>query len=349
MLAKTSSSRDGDYNVRAMKPIAVTLGDPAGIGTEVVFKALAEIDQKMPIWVFGDWRFAQQMLQQIAFETPIHRVFSLEEAKIQPGNLLFIDVRKSEAQQLRYGTIDALYGSIALASIDLALDAIHQGLCTALVTAPLNKQAIAAAGSSFRGHTELLASKNKLEKYGRDFAMYFDSPSLRVVLLTVHVPLSQALQHIDPDMIVDLAALTERDFMKLYKKKPRIGVAGVNPHAGEGGMMGTEEKVIAEAVHRAAANGHTISGPFAPDTIFLSARQGKFDVVMAIYHDQGLIPVKTVHFDQSVNITLGLPYLRASVDHGTAFDIAGKGIANHNPMRYAIGWTAKHAEDFFQK
>ena len=284
-----------------MKPLAVTIGDPAGIGPEIVEKALSQID--VPARVFGRVPAA-----------------------------------------VRYGEISAEYGRIALQAIDDAISAIERGECSALVTAPIHKQSIALAGSPFPGHTELLAARAGLERYGEDYAMYFDSPRLRTVLLTVHVPLRQAIEAIDANAIAALARLTSREYARLYGAAPRIAVAGVNPHAGEGGRFGDEEQTIARGVQ--LANDANVTGPHPPDTVFLAAVNGKYDVVMAMYHDQGLIPVKTLAFHESVNVTLGLPYLRVSVDHGTAFDIAGKGIADAEPMRYAIEWAARHAERF---
>ena len=285
-----------------MKPLAITLGDPAGIGPEVVEKALQSID--VPVRLFG---------------------------------------RKDP---VRYGEISAEHGRIALQAIDDALDAIARGECSALVTAPIHKQAIALAGAQHPGHTELLATRAGLKRYGHDYAMYFDSPRLKTVLLSVHVPLREALEAIDADLIAALARLTAREYARLYGAAPRIAVAGVNPHAGEGGKFGDEETIVARGVELARADGLAVTGPHPPDTVFLAATAGRYDVVMAMYHDQGLIPVKTLDFAHSVNVTLGLPYLRVSVDHGTAFDIAGKGIADAAPMRYAIEWAARHAEKF---
>ena len=283
-----------------MKPLAITIGDPAGIGPEIVEKALSGLD--VPARVFG-------------------RV---------PSNV-------------RYGEISAGYGRVALEAIDEALNAIANGECSALVTAPIHKQSIALAGSPFPGHTELLAARAGLRRYAHDYAMYFDSPRLRIVLLTVHVPLAEAIAAIDAEQIAALARLTTREYTRLYGNAPRIAVAGVNPHAGEGGRFGSEETIIARGVELARGDGIAISGPHPPDTVFLSASRGKYDVVMAMYHDQGLIPVKTLDFEHSVNVTIGLPFLRVSVDHGTAFDIAGKGIADAVAMRYAIEWAARHA------
>jgi 4-hydroxythreonine-4-phosphate dehydrogenase len=284
-----------------VKPLAITLGDPAGIGAEVVHKALRDLD--VPVRLFGEVRGT-----------------------------------------IRYGEISAENGRVALKAIDDALDAIKRGECSALVTAPIHKQAIALAGSPFPGHTELLARRAGLKRYAHDYAMYFDSPSIRTVLLSVHEPLIKAIASIDAADIAALARLTAREFARLYGKAPRIGVAGVNPHAGEGGRFGDEEQIIAQGVKM--ASGIEISGPHPADTLFLAAREGKYDVILAMYHDQALIPVKTLDFAQSVNVTIGLPYLRVSVDHGTAFDIAGKDVADAAPMRYAIEWAARHAEKF---
>jgi 4-hydroxythreonine-4-phosphate dehydrogenase len=286
-----------------VKPLAITLGDPAGIGPEIVRKAVAGLD--VPYRIFG-------------------RI----------------------PDDVRHGEIAAEYGAIALEAIGDAIDAIVRGECSALVTAPIHKQAVALAGSPFPGHTELLAARAGLTTYGVDYAMYFDSPQLRTVLLSVHVPLREAIGAIDAEKIAALARLMDREYRRLYRATPRIAVAGVNPHAGEGGRFGDEETEIAKGIAIARAERIDISGPHPPDTVFLAAAGGRYDVVMAMYHDQGLIPIKTLAFEQSVNVTIGLPYLRVSVDHGTAFDIAGKGIADAAPMKYAIEWAARHAELF---
>jgi 4-hydroxythreonine-4-phosphate dehydrogenase len=282
-----------------VKPLAITLGDPAGIGPEVVHKALDCLG--VPVRLFG---------------------------RDKPAG--------------DYGEVSAENGRVALQAIDDALGAIAAGECSALVTAPIHKLAVAAAGSPFPGHTELLADRAGLKRYGHDYAMYFDSPSLRAVLLSVHLPLRAAIDAVNADDVAALARLTAREWPRLYARPPRIGVAGLNPHAGEGGKFGDEEREIARGVALARDAGIDVSGPHPADTIF----RGQYDVVMAMYHDQALIPIKTVAFTQSVNVTLGLPYLRVSVDHGTAFDIAGQGIADAAPMRYAIEWAASHAEAF---
>jgi 4-hydroxythreonine-4-phosphate dehydrogenase len=301
-----------------VKPLAITLGDPAGIGAEIVFKALGGVD--VPARIFGSRALANP-----------------------PDGIDFVDV--GGEGPIRYGTIDAAYGRIALDSIDAALRAIDNGDCSALVTAPIHKQAIALAGSPFPGHTELLADRAGLKRYGHDYAMYFDSPKLKSALLSVHLPLREAVTNIDADDIAALARLTSREYARIHGTTPRIAVAGVNPHAGEGGKFGDEERIIERAVARLQGE-LTITGPHPADTIFLAASRGQYDVVLAMYHDQALIPIKTMAFDESVNVTIGLPYLRVSVDHGTAFDISGRGIADAAPMRYAIRWAAEHAEKF---
>ena len=304
-----------------MKPLAISLGDPAGIGAEVVLKALHGLD--VPVRLFGSRKYA-------------------ERAGAVSATVKFDDVAPA-ARDLNFGQVSAEYGKIALDSIDAAVKAIERGECSALVTAPISKQAAALAGSNFPGHTELLAAHAGLKRYGYDYAMYFDSPAIRTVLLSVHVPLAEAIASIDADTIAALAALMSRSYRQLYGDEPRIAVAGVNPHAGEGGKFGREEETIARGVDAARKQGLRVDGPAPADTVFLAARNGKYDVVMAMYHDQGLIPVKTLEFERSVNVTIGLPYLRCSVDHGTAFDIAGRGVADARPMRYAIEWAAQHA------
>lgn len=305
-----------------MKPIAVTLGDPAGIGAEVVLKALEGLN--VPVWLFGCLDHAQ-------------KVWTV------PKNVRFCDIRPNPVE-LRFGEVSAEYGRIALDAIDAAVGAIERGEADTLVTAPIHKQSIALAGATVPGHTELLAARAGLERYGYDYAMYFDSPSIRTVLLSVHVPLTEAIASIDAEKIAALAELTSRSYQQLYGKAPRLVAAGVNPHAGEGGRFGREEETILRGVEMARLRGIDIAGPAPADTIFLAARDGKYDVVMAMYHDQGLIAVKTLEFERSVNVTIGLPYLRCSVDHGTAFDIAGKGVADARPMRYAIEWAAQYGE-----
>ncbi|HEY5611260.1 MAG TPA: 4-hydroxythreonine-4-phosphate dehydrogenase PdxA [Thermoanaerobaculia bacterium] len=328
-----------------MKPIAVTLGDPAGIGSEVVFKALEEISSSTPVWIFGDWNWARQSITGSQLPA-LKRVTGLPYSYDRGETRLFIDIAFSDSEPVRFGSIEPAYGQAALDSIQAALESIDQGHCGSLVNAPIHKQSIALAGSEHTGHTELLAAHYGLDRYAYDYAMYFDSPTIRVALLSVHISLADAIRQVSAEKVAALARLVHREYTKIYGAPPRIAAAGINPHAGEGGIMGDEDEIVEEGVALAMNDGVSIVGPLAPDTIFLSASRGKFDVVIAAYHDQGLIPVKTMHFERSVNVTLGLPFLRASVDHGTAFDIAGKGMADAAPMAWALEWTARYAEKF---
>jgi 4-hydroxythreonine-4-phosphate dehydrogenase len=324
-----------------MKPIAITLGDPAGIGSEVVFRALQDLDPDLPVRIFGDWKYASRSPAPIP-----QRVVRFDEHAPIPADIraVFVDVATAGSGELVFGKIDPHYGRTAIASIEAALEALAREECSALVTGPIHKQAVRAAGSPHAGHTELLAARANLERYGRDYAMLFDSPRLRVALLSVHVSLARAIELVSAERVLDLALLVDREHERLFGKRPRIAVAGINPHAGEGGHFGNEDGRIAEGVELARKQGLAISGPFAPDTIFQRASRGTHDVVLAAYHDQGLIAVKTLDFERSVNVTIGLPWLRCSVDHGTAFDIAGRGIADSEPMKYAIEWAAHHLE-----
>lgn len=290
--------------------------------------------------LFGDWN----LVRDLAFTIPVIR--HIEEA--DGGEMLVMcDVGHSEpGAALRFGVVDAEYGRVAINSLAAAVDAIERGFCSALVTAPMHKAAARAAGFSFPGHTEYLAQRAGRAKYGRDYVMYFDSPHLRVALVTVHVPLTAAIASLTPELIAEAAQLVAREYERLYGTTPRVALPAVNPHAGEDGLFGNEEQLLAAAVAMARTSGVTISGPLSADTVFLAATRGEYDVVLALYHDQGLIPIKTLAFDQSVNVTLGLPYLRCSVDHGTAFDIAGRGIADASPMRYAIEWAMRNVSRF---
>jgi 4-hydroxythreonine-4-phosphate dehydrogenase len=327
------------------KPLALSLGDPAGIGSEVVFKALRDLGPEPPVWLFGDKGYAAKgaEIAYVPFDLPVFPS-AAAAAKAKANRAMIAPT--VDATPLEMGVVRADYGRVALASIDAAVAAVVDGHCSALVTAPIHKRAVKLAGSEHTGHTELLASKAGLTHYGRDFAMMFDSPSLCVVLLSVHLSLVNAIRTITAEGIADVAELAARYYERLQGSAPRVSIAGVNPHAGEERAFGDDEIEIERGVKLARERGVQAIGPLAPDTVFVSASRGRYDLVVAMYHDQGLIPVKSLHFESSVNVTIGLPYLRCSVDHGTAFDIAGHGVADSRPMRYAIEWAAKHALKF---
>jgi 4-hydroxythreonine-4-phosphate dehydrogenase len=238
------------------------------------------------------------------------------------------------------GRLCAEAGRAAYESILRAVDAARAGDVDAIATAPVNKEAFRLAGLPWSGHTDLLAHLTQTP----DVAMMFYSDALRVVLATVHVPLADVPRLLSASLMETTIALTARELPRFGFERPRIAVAGLNPHAGEHGLFGSEEGAsIAPAVAACRARGVDVSGPYPGDTVFVRARRGEFDVVVACYHDQGLIPVKLVAFGQAVNVTIGLPIIRTSVDHGTAFDIAGKGIADPESMIAAVLLAAQLA------
>jgi len=282
--------------------VAITTGDPAGIGPEIAARAA------------GDAR-VRAVCEPIVFGPPTGATFT-------PGRL------------------DAEAGRTAYEIILRAVEAARAGDVDAIATAPVNKEAFRLAGLAWSGHTDLLAHLTQTP----DVAMMFYSDALRVVLATVHVPLADVPRLLSASLMERTIALTARELPRFGFDRPRIAVAGLNPHAGEHGLFGTEEAVsIAPAVAACRAQGVDVSGPYPGDTVFVRARRGEFDVVVACYHDQGLIPVKLVAFGQAVNVTIGLPIIRTSVDHGTAFDIAGKGIADPESMVAAVLLAAQLA------
>jgi len=286
-----------------MKPrIAITAGDPAGIGPEIASRAAEDarvLDACEPI-VYGP-----------------------------PPGATFPP-----------GVLSAAAGRAAYDTIVRAVDDARSGEVAAIATAPINKEAFRLAGLPWSGHTDLLAHLTG----ARDVAMLFHSDELRVVLATVHVALADVPRTLTSSLMERTIALTARELPRFDKVAPRIAVAGLNPHAGEHGLFGDEETdVIAPAIAACRRRGIDVSGPFPADTVFVRARRGEFDVVIACYHDQGLIPVKLVAFGKAVNVTIGLPIVRTSVDHGTAFDIAGKGVADPESMVAAVLLAARLA------
>jgi 4-hydroxythreonine-4-phosphate dehydrogenase len=239
---------------------------------------------------------------------------------------------------IRPAEVSAAAGQAAYDTIVRAVDAARCGAVDAVATAPVNKLAFARAGLPWKGHTDLLAHLCGSPRV----AMMFHSPQLKVVLLTVHVPLVEVSALITPELVDETIALTADAMASFGVSRPRLALAGLNPHAGEGGVIGTEDdRVLAPAVQRARGRGIDLAGPIPGDTVFVRASRGEFDCVIACYHDQGLIPVKLLAFGTAVNVTIGLPIIRTSVDHGTAFDIAGKGVADAGSMIAAVKLAAE--------
>jgi len=304
-------------------PIAVTMGDACGIGPEIVLKACADPSLATPLRVAGDARWLAREAARLSLPMPA----DIDDVVALPDDLAV-------------GRIDARAGDAAYRCIVRAAELALRGAVRAVVTAPIAKEAMHAAGHRFPGHTELLAELAG----GVDVRMMLANPELRVVLVSIHVALREAVAQLDRGGILRTIAIAHESMRRAGLERPRIAVAGLNPHAGEGGLFGREEiEIIAPAIEDARAQGMEVSGPFAPDTVFMRARGlREFDLVVAMYHDQGLIPVKYLGIDDGVNVTLGLPFVRTSPDHGTAFDKAGRpgpdgrGLANAGSLVAAI-------------
>lgn len=308
------------------------MGDPSGIGPEIVVKALAQLDGRHPCVVVGDVAVISAAAEQFVRGCQVRRIDRVEEAHFEPG---IIDVLEtSKLPQLPpVGEVGAGSGRAAFDAIAEAIALARAGRVAALVTAPIHKEALAAAGYAYPGHTEILADLGGAERV----AMMLANDELRVVLTTIHCSLKDAIAAANPEAQRSAIRLAHEGARRFGIAAPRVAVAGLNPHAGEGGLFGREEiEIIRPAIEAARSEGIDASGPWSGDTVFMQARQGRFDVVVAQYHDQGLIPVKYLGVERGVNITLGLPFVRTSPDHGTAFDIAGQGIADPASLLCAL-------------
>lgn len=333
-------------------PLAITPGDPCGIGPEIIARAWCEApDATRRCFVAGDvglMRRAMALVQSSpAF--PVCEIANVQDALTVPPRCLPVLQVVPKASVLPWGEIDARAGQLAGEAVIWATRAALRGEVAGLVTAPLHKEALHAAGApydQYPGHTELLQAEAALHA-GLTVAqmpvrMMLANDELRTVLVSIHVSLREALNAITFERVLQTLRITHDALSRVLGRAPRMAVAGVNPHAGEGGLFGREEiDILQPALAQARAEGLNVHGPFAPDTVFMRARrkpdgQREFDVVIAMYHDQGLIPVKYLGVEQGVNVTLGLPLVRTSPDHGTAMDLAGKGQADASSMIQAI-------------
>ncbi|MGV3679762.1 MAG: 4-hydroxythreonine-4-phosphate dehydrogenase PdxA [Acidovorax sp.] len=325
-------------------PLAITMGDPAGIGPEIIAKwAAARPKGAAPYVVLGDAGTLQRALALVGAPLQVRpvgdRLEGLNEA-LQQGALPLQQACAPLPDDLPMGRVDARAGAAAHACVQRAIDLALAGRVAGIVTAPLHKEALRAAGVLHPGHTEMLA-----ERAGTtDFAMVLANGELRVLLVSIHLALRDAVAAVTPESELRAIRLAHRACLGFGIALPRVAVAGLNPHAGEGGLFGHEDRdIIAPAIAAARAEGIDATGPWPGDTVFMRARQGAFDIVVAQYHDQGLIPVKYLGVDQGVNITVGLPFVRTSVDHGTAFDIAGTGRADASSLAHAVEQAAAMA------
>lgn len=317
------------------KPIiGITVGDPAGIGPEIVIKAVSDYaiaDVCRPVLI-GDRR----NLEWTNGELGLSATF-VESGSEVSGTIEVIDQANLD-DVVEFGVESPTTGRSAAKNIEAAVELWRDGKIDAIATAPISKNALKLAGYDFPGHTEFLAALTDT----KEFAMSFFAERLRVVLLSTHVSLRSAIDLVTTESLVKLIEFADRTLPAFIGKQPKIAVAGINPHASEGGMFGDEEATrIEPAIDRCRAKGIDISGPYSPDTIFLRGYRGEFDLVVACYHDQATIAVKSLSFGASVNVTLGLPLIRTSVDHGTAFDIAGRNIADESSMKAAIRLAAE--------
>jgi 4-hydroxythreonine-4-phosphate dehydrogenase len=324
--------------------LAITMGDPAGIGPEVVLKALLNPDlytRARPL-VIGD----RQVLQRAApWVGATHLEYDIivdpADGRYEPGMVTMLDLGLSPPDGYPVGQVTAEAGHAAVEYVFHACDLAMAGSVDAVVTAPLNKAAMHMAGFRFAGHTELLAERTGAERV----SMLLVGPTLRVIHVSTHVALTEAIRRVTRQRVEEVLDTANDACRILGIPNPRIAVAGLNPHASEDGLFGVEEaQEIVPAIEAARARGLDVSDPQPPDTVFLRATKGEWDIVVAMYHDQGHIPMKLLAFDSGVNVSIGLPIIRTSVDHGTAFDIAGTGKASEESLLAAINVAIQMAE-----
>jgi len=331
----------------ARRPIlGITMGDPAGVGPEIIVKALArpEVMAACRPVVIGDGSVMQATVDLLHSPATLHRVQRVEDCGFAAGRIDCLDLANVDAAALPKGAVSAEAGRAAYSYVERGVRLCESGDIEAIVTAPLNKEALALAGHQHAGHTEILAALSGT----RDFAMLLMGKELKVIHVTTHVALRRVPELVTRDRVLRVIRLAQRTMTGLGEARARIAVCGLNPHAGEDGLFGDEEKTqIIPAIEEARREGLDVHGPLPADTLFSRARGGEFHIVVAMYHDQGHVPVKTLGFTydeatgnwtglSGVNVTIGLPFLRVSVDHGTAFDRAWKGIANAESMIEAL-------------
>ena len=322
------------------------MGDPAGIGPEIAVKALLDpgVTSICRPVVIGDASVIRDIIERLGLPATVHTINRIEDAVFKPGQIDVFDLDIMRGQDIPFGTINALCGEASFQAVRMAIELAMAGAVDGTVTGPINKKSINEAGHHFAGHTEIYAHFTGTRKY----AMLLVEDHINVIHVSTHVSLRQACDLVKKDRIVQVIELLADGLRRLGKINMKIGVAGLNPHAGDNGLFGTEEaEEILPAIEVARALGYDVEGPVPPDTMFAKAATGAYGGVVAMYHDQGHIPFKLAGFRwnaekqqmdsvKGVNITLGLPIIRTSVDHGTAFEIAGRGIASADAMVLAI-------------
>jgi 4-hydroxythreonine-4-phosphate dehydrogenase len=318
-----------------IKPLIVTMGDPAGIGPEVILKSFIDNSiNKIDMVVYGDYKIMKLYQDLLKINNlKLNKVKTINDANFEEGTLNVVDFDIVDMNEFKIGEVKATSGNAAFKYIVKAIEDTNSGLARAIVTAPINKEALHNAGHIYPGHTEIFA---KYSGVSSDYAMLLYDDKLSVIHVSTHVSLTTAIARVTSKRILNVIELANNALLKIKGYAPKIGVAGLNPHASENGLFGDNEALEIIPAVETGKKLYNVSGPIAPDSIFNRGLNGEFDVVVAMYHDQGHIPFKLFAFDTGVNITVGLPILRTSVDHGTAFNIAGKGIAKHLSMMQAI-------------
>jgi 4-phospho-D-threonate 3-dehydrogenase / 4-phospho-D-erythronate 3-dehydrogenase len=325
--------------------IGVTTGDPAGVGPEIVARAVgnADLHQAARLLVFGTASVLSEAIALVGAGLSVHRVRDPQECIFSAGTMDLVDLATEEVEGLKPGVVQGRAGQAAFHYIRSAIEMAMDGRIDAIATAPINKEALRAGAVPYLDHTAMLAALTA----SIDPMTLFVLDNLRIFFLTRHVPLAEACRMITTASVVSALQRSDAELRKLGMERPRIAVAGLNPHAGDGGLFGSEDdEQIAPAVAHARALGIDASGPIPADSVFYQNRLGRYDAVLALYHDQGHIAAKTVDFERTISLTVGLPFLRTSVDHGTAFDIAGKGTASATGMEEAITVAAQYAPLF---
>lgn len=324
--------------------IAVTMGDPAGIGPEIIIKALTEGELSgSPVVVVGCAQTLGRLLAlKITPQAELRIIDDVAQAQFSPGVIHVIDEALSNPEALEPGVVQAQAGDLAYRCIKRATALAMDGKVRAIATAPLNKEALHLAGHHYPGHTELLAHLTG----SKDYAMVLYTDKLKVIHVTTHIALRKFLDTLNQARVKTVIQIADSFLRRVGYQQPRIAVAGVNPHAGENGLFGNEEiEIVGPAVEAMQSKGLNVTGPCPPDTVFMQCHEGMYDMVVAMYHDQGHIPLKLLGFYDGVNITAGLPFIRTSADHGTAFDIAWTGKARSESMAVSIQLAMQITQD----
>ena len=323
--------------------VGITMGDPAGIGPEVIVKALSDpriFNVCRPV-VLGEQGIISKAVNILEAEVRVYATIDIHEAKYEAGRINVVNLSNIGANTLVFGRGNGEFAKDIIDYVKTGARLALNGEIEAIATAPINKEVINNAGYTFSGHTELLAELTKT----KDYVMMLTGKRLKVALATTHCSLKDVANLLETERIYTIIDITNRSLKEYFGlSRPRLAVASLNPHAGEGGLFGDEEeRIILPAVKRAKKAGINAIGPLPADTLFYYASRGKYDVVICMYHDQGLIPLKLLSFQDAVNVTLGLPIIRTSVDHGTAYDIAGTGKADETSLKNAIKLAASMA------